>query len=61
MTKRQLSGFAVFCFAFLANVFVYWLAHIYGYNLSQWAVRAGATIIAIAWGLYFRSDFARRE
>ena len=61
MRKRQLTGFTVAVVVFLGIVFAYWLAPIVGYTLPQkWVVR-GVLLVGIAWGIYYKSEFARKN
>lgn len=59
-TKRQLAGFAITLFSTLGLMFVYWLAPVFNLDSPRWVFWViGA--ICMAWGLYFPSQFARRD
>ena len=61
MTKRQLVGFTVSVVMFLTFVSAHWLAPIFGYRFPQTWTIGSCILIGLAWGIYHRTDFARKN
>lgn len=61
MTKRHVTGFAVFSALLLGLAFFYWLAPILDYRAPGWVFYVCGPLIAIGWAAYYQSDFAKRR